>query len=169
LIKRLLPEGASRHQARRRFPDEMGYVTQVATAVREPGGCAGGAVDRRPALACAGMSAAGGALDPPDGRARQVREWLFLLLRFAITRDPEDEHAVLMAASGFDSLGRQWGRAAPTFFRRSSEEVCEAIRALDDPGREAILKKHILRIEHPGLRRAFQAAVHCQQVRAATS
>ena len=111
----------------------------------------------------AGASAAAGALDLQDRRERQVCEWLFLLLRFAITREPEDELAVLMMANGIDSLGRQWGRAAPTFFRRSSEEVCKAIAALSDPTREAVLKKHIRRIEHPGLRRAFQAAVHCEQ------
>jgi hypothetical protein len=146
---------------------------QVATTVREQGGragaCAGSAARRRAAFVPAGLSAAGGPLDRPDERARQVREWLFLLLRFAITQDPEDEHAVLMAASAIDSLGRRWGSAAPTFFRRSSEEVCQAIRALDDPGREAILKKHIRRIEHPELRRAFQAAVHREQGRAASS
>jgi hypothetical protein len=84
-------------------------------------------------------------------------------LRFAITRDPEDELAVLMMANGIDSLGRQWGRAAPTFFRRSSDEVCKAITALDDPKREAILKRHILRIEHLPMRRAFEAAVHSEE------
>ena len=124
---------------------------------------AGSAAHRRPAHIPAGLSSAGDALDLQDGRAKQVSEWLFLLLRFAITRDPEDELAVLMMANGIDSLGRQWGRAAPTFFRRSSEEICKAIAALNDPTREAVLKKHIRRIEHPGLRRAFQAAVHCEQ------
>jgi hypothetical protein len=162
-----------RYRAFRHFPDERGYVMRVGAAVLEQGERvaerAGNAAHRRPAVVPTALSAAGGPLDPQDGRARQVREWLFFLLRFAITRDPDDELAVLMIANGIDSLGRQWGTSAPTFFRRSSEEVCEAIRALDDPGREAVLKKHILRIEHPGLRRAFQAAVHCQQVRAATS
>ena len=114
------------------------------------------------------MRPGGGTLDLRDGRAKQVHEWLFLLLRFAITRDPDDGLAVLMMANGIDSLGRKWGRAAPTFFRRSSDEVCKAIRALDDPGREAILKKHIRRIEHPGMRRAFQAAVDCERRSAAS-
>jgi hypothetical protein len=123
----------------------------------------GSAGTRHQALVSAGLSTAGSAVDPQEGRAKQVREWLFLLLRFAITRDPEDELAVLMTANGIDSLGRQWGRAAPSFFRRSSDEVCKAITALDDPKREAILKKHIRRIEHPGLRRAFQAAVHSEE------
>ncbi len=98
-------------------------------------------------------------MDPPDELASQVREWLFLLLRFAITRDPQDELAVLMMANAIDALGRQWGRPAPSFFRRSSDETCKAIRDLDDPGRERTLRKHIQRIEHPALRRVFQAAV----------
>jgi hypothetical protein len=121
---------------------------------------AGNTAQRHQAVAPAGWNAAACTAGPHDGRAKQVREWLFLLLRFAITRDPEDELAVLTLANGMDLLGRQWGRAAPTFFRRSSNEVCSAITALDDPKREAILKKHIRRIEHPWLRRAFQAAVH---------
>jgi hypothetical protein len=146
---------------------------QAGTTVLKQGGQVverpSGAEHRRPALVPAALSVASGALDLQDGRAQQVSEWLFLLLRFAITRNPDDELAVLMMANGIDSLGRQWGRAAPTFFRRSSDEVCKAIRALDDPGRDVILKKHIRRIEHPGLRRAFQAAVHCEQRDAATS
>jgi hypothetical protein len=124
---------------------------------------AGSAAKGRPAPVSAGLSAADGAVDLSDGRAKQVHEWLFLLLRFAITRDPEDELAVLMMANGIDSLGRQWGRAAPTFFRRSSDEVCKAITALDDPRRETILKKHIQRVEHIGLRRALQAAIHSEE------
>ncbi len=124
---------------------------------------AGSAAKRHQTLVSAGLSAAGSGVDLQDGQARQVREWLFLLLRFAITLDPEDELAVLMMANGIDSLGRKWGRAAPTFFRRSSDEVCKAVTDLDDPKREAILKTHIRRIEHLGLRRAFQAAVHSEE------
>ena len=123
---------------------------------------AGGAATSHQAPVPARLSAAGCAVDPQDGQAKRVREWLFLLLRFAITRDPEDELAVLMMANGMDSLARQWGRPAPTFFRHSSDEVCKAITAPDDPSREAILKKHIRRIEHLGLRRAFEAAVHSE-------
>jgi hypothetical protein len=124
---------------------------------------AGSTAKWRQALGFTGSSTAGGEVERQDEGAKQVREWLFLLLRFAITRDPEDELAVLMRANGIDSLGRQWGRAAPGFFRRSSDEVCKAITALDDPNREAVLKKHIRRIEHLGLRRAFQAAVHSEE------
>jgi hypothetical protein len=136
---------------------------RVGTTVPEQGGRAAERAGSTEHPVPVGTSAAAGALDLQDRRERQVRDWLFLLLRFAVTRAPEDELAVLMMANGIDSLGRQWGRAAPTFFHRSSEEICKAIAALSDPTREAVLKKHIRRIEHPGLRRAFQAAVHCEQ------
>lgn len=112
------------------------------------------------ASATAEVSVAGGALASPDGRANEVREWLLLLLRFAITRDPDDELAVLTMANGFDSLGRRCGRSAPTFFCSSSREVCKAITTADDPNREAVLNRHMARIGHARLRRAFQAAVH---------
>ena len=144
-------------------PRPEACATRAQVAARAPAGRvsdrAGDAARRRPAPDSAGSIAATGAADVQDRCASQVREWLFLLLRFAITRDPEDQLAVLMTANAIDSLGRQWGRAAPSFFRRSSDEFCKAITGLDDPTREAILKKHIRRIEHPGLRRAFQAAV----------
>ena len=94
-----------------------------------------------------------------DGRARRIREWLLLLLRFAITRDPKDEAAVFAMADEIDALGLQWRPSAPSFFRRTSCEVCKMITALDDPRRATILKKHIARIDDPRLRRAFQAAV----------
>src|SRR6266511_1911059 len=94
-----------------------------------------------------------------DWRASRVREWLLLLLRFAITRDPKDEAAVLAMADEIDALGQQWRPSAPSFFRRTSDEVCKAIVAPDDPKRTAIVKKHIARIDDPRLRRAFQAVV----------
>src|SRR5262249_44071720 len=99
----------------------------------------------------------------PDWGARQVREWLLLLLRFAVTSDPKDQSAALALADEIDALGLQWRPSAPTFFRRTPSEVCEAITALDDPKRMAVLKRHLARIENPALRRAFQAAVNLEE------
>jgi hypothetical protein len=96
---------------------------------------------------------------PRDRGANQVEGWLWLLLRFAITRDPQDEFAAMIMASQIDSLRRQWGWSAPTFFRTWSAEVCKAIASPADRKRDAILNRHASRIEHPRLRRAFQAAV----------
>jgi hypothetical protein len=95
----------------------------------------------------------------PDWHAGRIREWLLLLLRFAITHDPKDEAAAIALADEMDALGLHWRPSAPSFFRRTSDELCRAITARDDPGRATILKRHLARIEDARLRRAFQAAV----------
>jgi len=98
--------------------------------------------------------------EPQDWAARQVREWLLLLLRFAITTDPKDLSMTLALADEIDARGLEWRPSAPSFFRRTSNDVCKAITALDDPKRTAILKRHLARIDDPALRRAFRAAVN---------
>jgi len=98
-----------------------------------------------------------------DWRAGRIREWLLLLLRFAITCDPEDQAAAFAVADEIDALGLQWRPSAPSFFRRTSSEVCEMIIARDDPSRATILKRHIARIDHPRLRQPFQAAVDLER------
>jgi hypothetical protein len=100
--------------------------------------------------------------DTQDWVTKQVHEWLFLLLRFGITLDSADRAAVLALADEIDAVGLNWP-SAPTFFRRTTSEVCKAIAALDDPKRAAILKRHIARIDNPALRRAFQAAVNLEE------
>jgi hypothetical protein len=100
---------------------------------------------------------------PPDWQVGRIREWLLLLLRFAITRDPKDEAAASALADEIDALGLRWRPLAPSFFRRTSAEVCKAITAPDDPRRAMILTRHIGRIDDPRLRHAFQAAVECEQ------
>src|SRR5262245_23313469 len=98
-----------------------------------------------------------------DWRAGRIREWLLLLLRFAITCDAKDQAAVFAMADEIDALGQQWRPSGPSFFHRTSGEVCNAIIAHDDPTRATILKKHIARIDDPRLRRAFQAAVNLER------
>jgi len=70
---------------------------------------------------------------------------------------------VLALADEIDALGLQWRPSAPTFFRRTTSEVCKAITALDDPKRATVLKRHIARIDNPAVRRAFQAAVNMEE------
>jgi hypothetical protein len=108
-------------------------------------------------------SAMDGAIDARDWRAGRIREWLLLLLRFAITWDPTDEAAAFAMADEMDALGLHWRPSAPSFFRRTSREVCSAITAIDHPQRATVLKNHIARIDHPRLRKAFQAAVELEQ------
>ena len=98
-----------------------------------------------------------------DWLAGRIREWLLLLLRFAITCDPADKAAALAMANEIDALGQRRHVWAPSFFRRTTEEVCKAIIAPDDPRRISVLKKHIARIDDPRLRRAFHAVVNIEQ------
>ena len=98
------------------------------------------------------------AFDHHDAQARRIREWLLLLLRFAITREPGDRCAALAMAHEIDTHALRWTRTAPTFFRRTSGEVLHAIVAVDDPGRRTVLERHLGRIDDARLRRAFRAA-----------
>jgi hypothetical protein len=100
-----------------------------------------------------------GAIRSREWRAAQIREWLLLLLRFAITRNPSDEAVVLSLANEIDSPGPQQKQSAPTFFRRTSSEICTAIITHDDPKRDDILTGHLARIDDLRLRRAFHAAI----------
>lgn len=96
--------------------------------------------------------------DAHDWEDRRVRDWLLLLLRFAITQEPSDRAAAHSMAQALDSLGASWRPAQGRFFVRTSHEVCDAMLAAGDR-RDAILLRHVARIDHPRLRRAFQAAL----------
>lgn len=95
----------------------------------------------------------------PDWRDRKIREWLLVLLRFAVTRDLVDRSAALALADELDAIGLCWRPAAPSFFRRTSQEVCAAIDIAGSAQSAPILYRHITRIEDARLRRAFAAAV----------
>jgi hypothetical protein len=165
VTKHLLPDSAPHHGTGYGSAAKGVGALRAGNSVLDRGGVSAGRAGKQgqDALAAARPSAAGSVVAAQDGAGKQVREWLLLLLRFAITLDPEDRLAVLLMANGFDHLARQCGRSAPTYFRRSSHEICDAITTLDDPRREAILDGHIARIGHPRLRRAFQAAVYPQR------
>jgi hypothetical protein len=89
----------------------------------------------------------------------KVREWLLLLLRFAVTLEQSDRSAALAMAEQLDSLGMRWRPAAPHFFQRTTGEVCAAILMAGDRRSTLALLRHIARIDEPRLRRAFEAAV----------
>jgi hypothetical protein len=98
-------------------------------------------------------------LDSRDWQHRKVRDWLLLLLRFAVTREQSDQSAVFAMADELDALGMRWPPVTSRFFLRTSSEVCQAITAVGDRRSNAVLQSHIARIDDPRLRRAFQAAV----------
>lgn len=89
-----------------------------------------------------------------------VRDWLFLLLRYAVSRAARDRQAVLERAATMDTLDRDKDPEAFRFFRSHSETVCAAIAAPDTPGRRQILLAHTRRIGEPRLRQMFMLACH---------
>jgi hypothetical protein len=96
-------------------------------------------------------------VDPRAWHERQIEDWLLLILRFAITRRPEDRVAASAMADRLDSLGVT--RQKPEFFSRATDRVCAALEAPDNAGNATILKIHRQRIEHCRLRAAFDAAL----------
>ena len=76
-----------------------------------------------------------------DWREGKIREWLLLLLRFAITREVADRSAVQTLASELDCVGLS--SSAPSFFRRTSQEVCAAVLTANRPDRRRPLKTRI--------------------------
>src|SRR5262245_29947910 len=67
-----------------------------------------------------------------DWRDCKVGEWLLLLLRFAVTREPAHRFDALAMADELDALGMRWRPAAPRFFRNTSTDVCDAIAASEN-------------------------------------
>jgi hypothetical protein len=65
-------------------------------------------------------------------------------------------------ANELDSLGMRWKPTGPRFFRRTTNEICKAILAVGEAHNDAVLRRHIARIDDPRLKRAFQAAVGLQ-------
>jgi hypothetical protein len=98
---------------------------------------------------------------PDEDEDQRLQQWLLLLLRFAITRRPIDRVAVIAMSQELDSIG---GRppATPRFFVKSANEVCQAISA-NNGIEDAVLRKHIARIAHPRLARAFRAAIQTER------
>ena len=89
---------------------------------------------------------------------RHVKDWLFLLLRFAITRDANDRAAVMQTAAVLDALAR--GDPSPFgFFTRTSDQVCEAISQCQNEVARQTLRKHAASIDDPRLRAAFLASL----------
>lgn len=94
-----------------------------------------------------------------DPHARNIREWLLALLRFAITREQSDHAIALAIADKLDGTGGHWWPVAPRFFTRTSDEVCAAMVTLGDGQESIVLRRHLERIDDARLRRAFQAAI----------
>jgi hypothetical protein len=96
----------------------------------------------------------------PNGRqARNIQEWLLAILRFAVTLQPADRQTVFAIAQEMDGLGYLPGRSSFSYFGRTSSDLCRAMTDRDDPGRSAVMRRHLVAIGDHRLRRATAAAM----------
>jgi hypothetical protein len=91
----------------------------------------------------------------PDPPGEAVQDWLFLILRYAVSRQHRDRQAILDMAEKMDTLGEQTGPCAFRFFRTLSVQVCDAVLAPGHPAHRLIIMAHARRIDEPRLRQVF--------------
>jgi hypothetical protein len=91
--------------------------------------------------------------------AYAVRQWLFALLRFALTLEPTDRALVIDLAAAMDGFSAPGVHAGFTFFVRTSIQICNAIGAKDHAQSTATLRGFLRNIDDLPLRRSFEAAL----------
>jgi hypothetical protein len=96
--------------------------------------------------------------------SHRIRQWLFAVLRFAISLEQTDRMAALAVAAEMDRRGSVTTGGGFTFFVRTSIKLCDAVDAKDDPDAIATLRAHLRSIEHPPLRRAFEAVLELDAI-----
>lgn len=84
-----------------------------------------------------------------------VQDWLFLMLRYVVSREIRDREAILELAAKMDTLGKDGEQEAFRFFRSYSERLCAAIAAPDTPGHRETLMAHARRIGQSPQQQAF--------------
>jgi hypothetical protein len=104
-----------------------------------------------------------------EWHAKTLRAWQLGLLRFAVTLDNADRLAVLAIAAEMDRLHPvQDGKPAFGFFRRTSAELCAAVRQPNEHS-STLLHQFLARIDNDRLRRAFAAAIEADQPKVAST
>lgn len=93
-----------------------------------------------------------------DQNRQRIKNWLFAILRFAITREESDRAAVLSMAAELDRPGYCRGNTGFAFFVRTSATFCDAIMDMGVRTRTATLRGLLVKIEDHRLRRAIEAA-----------
>jgi hypothetical protein len=93
----------------------------------------------------------------------QIADWLFAILRFAVTREQTDRASVIIAARQLDRPGASFREMQFGFFVRTSIEFCDAIASDDPLERRASLRRQMKAIEDARLRRAFEAILEIDQ------
>lgn len=98
-----------------------------------------------------------------ERESRKVEEWLFAVLRFAITREEADRDAILTMAAAMDRLGAGTGGSDFTFFVRTSKELSALIAGPRSPENKATLRPLLGKIQNDRLRHALEAALEIER------
>jgi hypothetical protein len=97
--------------------------------------------------------------DDAEWRERKLHDWLFAMMRFAVTLEEVDRRAALARAGDLDALGSMRGRATFRYFARTSALVCRAIADSAYADRDAILRRFVDAIGKRHLREVFATAL----------
>lgn len=84
-----------------------------------------------------------------------VQDWLFLVLRYVVSREARDRAAVWELAGRMDTLSEHGEQETFRFFRSYSERLCAAIAEPNIPGHRETLMAHARRIGQSPLQQAF--------------
>jgi hypothetical protein len=95
------------------------------------------------------------AISARDAHDDMVRDWLFLVLRYVVSRDVRDRQAILELAEKMDTLSGERDREAFRFFRNHSKRLCTAVTKPDTPGQRQILLAHARMIGQRPLQQLF--------------
>jgi hypothetical protein len=98
----------------------------------------------------------------PSERLERIEDWLFAILRFAITRHPADRTAIMARAADMDRPGGELTQKGFSYFVTTSGKVCDAI-AGEERARVAVLYRYLHEIGNDRLRRALAAALNIER------
>jgi hypothetical protein len=99
---------------------------------------------------------------------RKVEDWLFAILRFAITRDETDRATIMAAAARMDRPDAPLSQSDFSFFTRTSREICNAIAGRERAAKLPILDRCLREVGNDRLRRALAAALKIERPATAT-
>jgi hypothetical protein len=87
--------------------------------------------------------------------SQDINDWLFALLRFAVTKERADRASAMAVAQKMDQRGLRPG-AQFSFFTRTSETFCNDADDRQDLKKLASLRRFVEQIGDNRLRRAFE-------------
>jgi hypothetical protein len=101
--------------------------------------------------------------------SHRIRDWLFAILRFAVTLDQSDRAAAMVLAREIDHLGSHMSHSGFSYFSKTSSRFCDCIVANNRLDNTNELRHFVKRIDDDRLRRAFEALLFEKSVESTRS